>query len=165
MPERSETSHIERIGGRLHLLSEIRNQAGQLIAQVTAPLQVEMTWSDVTQIAVGALMLGTPVALSEEVWALGEALSGSRVALIALVSILTLAFFVKSLFYPNLAREHRFEFFKRVSAAYLITLVVAVLLLTLIDKGPLQDWVLALKRAVIIAFPASFAATAVDYMK
>ena len=165
MPERSETSRIERIGGRLYRFSEIRNEGGQVIAQITAALQVEMTWSDVGQIAVGALMLGIPVALSEEVWGLGEVLSGGRVALIALASIIILAFFVKSLFYPNLAREHRFEFFKRVTAAYLVTLLVAILLLVLFDKGSLQDWILMLKRAVIIAFPACFAATAVDYMK
>jgi hypothetical protein len=37
------------------------------------------------------------MALSEEVWILGETLSCGRIALITLVSIITLAFFVKSL--------------------------------------------------------------------
>ena len=79
---------------------------------------------------------------------------------------LTQGFFVRSLFYPGKQLgEYRGEFFKRLVVGYLVTLSVAIVLLGLIDKGPFEDWLLAVKRAVLIAFPASFAATAVDYMK
>ena len=105
------------------------------------------------------------VALTEEVWVLGETLPGYRIMLIALASVVTLAFFIKALFYAEYSQEYRVEFVKRVVAAYTITLLVALILLFLIDKGPIEDPVLTLNRAVIIAFPASFAATAVDYIK
>jgi len=48
---------------------------------------------------------------------------------------------------------------------YLVTLLVAFLLLFLFDKAPLDELVLTLTRTILVAFPASFAATAVDFMK
>ena len=53
----------------------------------------------------------------------------------------------------------------RVFSTYLVTFAVSLLLLALFDKAPLDDLQLALTRTVIVAFPASFAATAVDFMK
>ena len=51
----------------------------------------------------------------------------------------------------------------RVFAAYLITLAVIALLLFAIDKFPiLSDPVVALKRLIIIAMPASMGAIIVD---
>ena len=48
-------------------------------------------------------------------------------------------------------------------AAHGLALLVAALLLAGIDRLPLLgDPVLALKRTILVAFPASFAATAVD---
>lgn len=166
MTKRTESKRIERIAGQLHEIQEVRDNSGEVIARVTDRLRVEFHWSDVMQIAVGALVLGIPVAYTEEVWNLGEALSGARIALIALVSILILAFFVKTLFYAqNLLKEYRSEFVKRVVVAYTVTLLIALLLLVLIGMGPFDDPLLALKRAVLIAFPGSLAATAVDYIK
>lgn len=42
---------------------------------------------------------------------------------------------------------------------------MSFLLLWLFDKAPMDDLRVALTRTVIVAFPASFAATAVDFMK
>ena len=166
MTNNTESKRTERIAGQLHEIREVRDRSGEVIARVTDRLRVEFRWSDVLQLAVGALVLGIPVAYTEEVWDLGQALSGARIALVALVSILILGFFVKTLFYAeHLLKEYRAEFFKRVVVAYTLTLLVAFLLLVLIDKGPLDDPLLALKRAVLIAFPGSLAATAVDYIK
>lgn len=69
------------------------------------------------------------------------------------------------LFYGKHIGEYKVSLAKRVVAAYLVTLLVALALLVLIDKGPLNDLPLALRWAVLIAFPASFPATAVDYIK
>ena len=46
-----------------------------------------------------------------------------------------------------------------------MTFVVALFLLILIDQAPLDNIQLALSRTVIVAFPASFSATAVDFVK
>lgn len=164
--ERQIATRVERRNGRLHSIQEVRDSAGKLLSQVAKPLQVEFHGDDIAQLVAGACALAIPVAFTEEVWTLGSTLSSGRIVLVALATVLSLAFFVRSLFYPgkNL-HEYRFEFVKRVIASYLTTLAVAMLLLILIDKGPFDDLALGLKRAVLIAFPASFAATAVDYIK
>lgn len=165
---RSPTRHsrIERIDGHLNEIREIRDSTGGVISQMVAPLHVELKWSDVAQLVVGALLLGVPVALTEEVWVLGETLAAGRIVVIALASITTLALFVGVLLFPNGKwREYPLQFTLRVTVAYLCTLLIALILLGLIGKGPISDPVLALKRAVIIALPASFAATAIDSMK
>jgi len=120
---------------------------------------------DALQLFAGACMMGIPIAFTEEVWMLGETLPLGRVVLIWLVSVFTLAVFVHSLFYPEGISGHRQDFTLRVALAYTVTFLVAMSLLILIDKGPLDGALLAAKRAVLIAFPASFAAAAVDYLK
>ncbi len=159
-------ARVERRAGRLHSIQEVKDMAGRVVSHIETPLRVELMGEDVTQIVAGACVMAIPVALSEEVWTLGSELSNGRIMLIVLVTLLTLGFFVRSLFYPGKQlREYRAEFFKRVIIAYLVTFIVAMVLLILIDKGPLDDFLLAVKRAVIITFPASFSATMVDYIK
>ena len=88
-----------------------------------------------------------------------------RTLAIATVSLLTLAAFVWSLFYGERITQYPREFFTRVLSTYVITLCVAFLLLSLFGKAPLDDLPLALTRTVIVALPASYSATAVDYFK
>ena len=159
-------TRVERRDGRLHSIEEVRDNAGGLVSQVAKPLQVELHGNDIAQLVAGACALAIPVAFTEEVWVLGSELPSGHILLTTVASVLALAFFVRSLFYPGKdLHEYRFEFVKRVVASYLTTLAVAMVLLILIDKGPFDDLALALRRAVLIAFPASFAATAVDYIK
>ena len=164
--EQQIVTRVERRDGRLHSVQEVRDNAGRVLSQLAKPLQVELHGDDIAQLVAGACAIAIPIAFAEEVWTLGSSLSTGRILLVALTSVMALAFFVRSLFYPgkNL-HEYRFDFVKRVIASYLTTLAVAMVLLILIDKGPLDDLPLALRRAVLIAFPASFAATAVDYIK
>ncbi len=164
--ERQTATRVERRDGRLHSIQEVSDNAGRVLSQVAKPLKVELHGDDIAQLIAGACALAIPMAFTEEVWALGSTLSSGRIVLIAVTSLLTLAFFVRSLFYPGKhLREYRLDFLKRLVTSYLLTLTVAMVLLILLDKGPLDDLQLALRRAVLIAFPASFAATAVDYIK
>jgi uncharacterized membrane protein len=50
-------------------------------------------------------------------------------------------------------------------SAYVVTFLVSLLLLLLFDKAPLDDLRVTLTRTILVAFRASFAATAVDFMK
>jgi uncharacterized membrane protein len=164
--ERQTATRVERRDGRLHSIQEVSDHAGRVLSQVAKPLKVELHGDDVAQLVTGACALAIPMAFSEEVWALGSTLSSERIVLVAVTSVVTLAFVVRSLFYPGKhLREYRSDFLKRLVTSYLTALTVAMVLLILIDMGPLDDLQLALKRAVLIAFPASFAATAVDYIK
>lgn len=81
------------------------------------------------------------------------------------VSILTLASFIWGLFYGKRLSEYKGHFFKRVLSAYMVTFFVALLLLFLFDQAPLDDLRVTLTRTVLVAFPASFAATVMDFLK
>ena len=160
-----ESSAVHEVDGRLHVVNEIRDEAGKLVTKIASPLKVEVKWEDLAQLIAGALMLGAPVAFTEEVWNLGERLSPVRIWMIFSLSFLVNAFFVWMLFYRDKLDKYWVDFIKRVCAAYGIAFLVALVLLTMIDKGPFDDPVLALKRAVLIAFPASFAAISIDYIR
>ena len=75
-------------------------------------------------------MLGIPVALTEEVWTLGQQLPASNTIGIVLVSLVFLSLFVYFIFYKDNLRGHEFELVQLVVAAYVVTFVVAALLLT-----------------------------------
>ena len=154
-----------RLDGRLHLVHHVRDEAGNRIATVTGPLKVEFRIEDFCQLVAGACIMALPVALTEEVWNLGESLSTGRTLLILAVSIFTLAGFIWGLFYGKLIGEYKGHFFKRVFSAYIVTFLVALLLLFLFDQAPLDDLRVTVTRTIIVAFPASFAATAMDFLK
>ncbi len=98
-----------------------------------------------------------------EVWNLSVELPVGRALLILLSSIVFIAWFSYELYYdPNLRHPHR-EIAKRVLSVYGMTLAVAACILLAIDRLLILDAPLvALKRTIIVAFPASFAATVVD---
>jgi uncharacterized membrane protein len=87
-------ARVERRDGRLHSIHEVRDKAGQIVSQLATPLKVELHGEDVAQIVAGACVMAIPIAFTEEVWTLGSTLSSGRIALVAIVSLLTLAFFV-----------------------------------------------------------------------
>jgi len=153
-----------RIGGQVHTIQEIRDEAGRLIDTLTKPLKVEFRLQDVGQLLAGAFMMGIPMALADEVWVLGETLPPGRILLIALLSILVLALFIWGLFYGGHIAEFKFDFFKRVTISYFLTFGVSLLLLALFGQAGF-NLSLAIRRAVIVAFPAAFAASSVDFIK
>ena len=121
--------------------------------------------SDVGQIAVGACVMAFPVIISEELWDLGAELSMGRALYFALASWFFLGAFIRLMHHDPEVEHSRQEFFKRVISTYMITLVICALLLLGIDRLELLDNPLVgLKRTILAAFPASFAATVVDGM-
>jgi uncharacterized membrane protein len=132
---------------------------------VTGPLKVEFRLEDLAQLLAGACVLALPVALTEEVWNLGQTLSAFRTLAILALSLVTLTGFVWGLFYGRRVEEYQGHFFKRVLSAYVVTFLVALLILILFDKAPPDQLGVTLTRTIIVAFPSSFAATAVDFIK
>jgi hypothetical protein len=58
------------------------------------------------------------------------------------------------------------NYFKRISGTYFLSLIVVALILTVIQKCPWgTDNVLAIKRIIIVTFPASMSATVSDVIK
>jgi uncharacterized membrane protein len=154
-----------RIDGRLHLVHHVRDEEGKVIATVTGPLKVEFRLQDLVQLVAGACVMALPIALTEEVWDLGTTLSLGRTVMILGVSLLTLAGFIWGLFYGKRVGQYKGHFFKRVLSAYVVTFLVAFLLLFLFDQAPLDNLQVTLTRTILVAFPASFAATVADFLK
>lgn len=159
---------VRRIGrGRyLHTIIPIIDKSGKVIQQVAKPLMVEVRARDVVQILVGSAILAVPVGFTEETWNLGQRLPLANVLLLGLISLLFISLFVYMNFYRFYLREFVWEYVKRVLFIYLSSLVVVGGLLTVIEQCPWGvDNILAIKRIVIVAFPASMSATVTDALK
>ncbi len=167
MPERLKTiRRVIKIGGRLRELTIVKDEAGKVLHKFLSPLMVEFQLKDALQVIVGAAILSIPVSFTEEVWNLGEKLPLNNVLGILAISLLFISAFVYFNFYKGNIIGHRFEFIKRVLFTYLISLGVVSILMTLIQQAPWEtNWILALKRIIIITFPASMSGTLVDTLK
>lgn len=164
----AENVEITRIGraGYLHTIIPIVDESGKIIQRIVKPLMVELQFKDIIQIFVGATLLAIPMAYTEETWKLGETLPILNVAILAALSIVFIAIFVYANFYRYYLEGFVFEYVKRVIAIYLISLFVVGFLMTVIQQCPWGiDNVLALKRIVIVALPASMSAVAADAIK
>ncbi|MFD0963772.1 DUF2391 family protein [Pseudofulvibacter geojedonensis] len=159
-------SSIKRIGGYLHRIVPIANKSGEIISYTLKPLMLEFKPRDIMQVVVGSSLMAIPVALTEEAWNLGQFLPNTNVLLIALISLLLISIFVYYNFYKVTLKGYVFEFIKRILGTYLISLIIVALILTIIQKCP---WgvnnLIAIKRIVIVAFPAAMSGTLSDTIK
>ncbi len=157
---------IKRIGGYLHKVIPILDEAGGIINYMISPLMVELHPRDVMQILVGASILSIPVAFTQEVWDLGVSLPWGNVLALGGVSLLFISLYVYLNFFRNVLRGRILSYIRRVAAIYLLSLVVVGLLLTIIQRAPWQtDFPLALKRLIIVSFPASMSAAVTDSLR
>ena len=121
---------------------------------------------DVGEIIVGAILLAFPIAITEEVWTLSRELPLGRVLWISLSSIVVISWFGYYLYYRSSLRKNWRDFLKRIGTIYFLTLFISALTLASIDKLHLfTEPILAIKRAIIVAFAASFVATVVDSLR
>ena len=159
-------SPLRRIGGYLHLVEPIVNATGKVLNYALKPVMVEFRPRDLMQVIVGASLLAVPVAFTEETWNLGAELPILNVLALSGLSLLFIGLFVYFNFYRYFFRQHALEYIKRVTGIYVFSLLVVGLLLTLIQRCPWGvDSALALKRILIVAFPASMSAAVSDTLK
>ena len=159
---------IKRLGRgkHLHRIIPILDSSGKVIDRVVKPLMVEVRARDLMQILVGSAILAIPAAYTEETWNLGEQLPMPNILILGIVSILFIALFVYYNFYRHFFKNYVFDYFKRVISIYLISMIVVGLLLTLIQKCPWDtDIMLAIKRIIVVSFPASMSAAVSDILK
>ncbi len=122
--------------------------------------------SDIGELIIGANILAFPVAITSEIWDLSESISLINVSIIALASCIFLSIFIY--YHHSKMSEDNIANFevKRIVATYLVTLLVSATVLMMLAKLPvLTDPLVALKRVILVAFPASFSATVVDSLK
>ena len=156
-------SQIRRISGRLHHVQPILNTAGKVIQYAVSPLRVELRPRDIMQILAGSAVLAVPVSFTQEAWDLGKSLPLQNVLLLGIVSIAFVSAYVYFNFYRDLFHQYTLQFIKRVAAIYILSLLVAGILLTILQLAPwTNDLMLALKRTLIVGFPASMSAAISD---
>lgn len=157
---------IKRIGGYLHRVVPIADKSGEIISYALKPLMLEFKPRDIMQVIIGSALLAIPVSFTEEVWNLGTALPTVNIALIAILSLVLISVFVYFNFYKVTLKGYVIDFIKRVLGTYVISLTVVALILTLIDKCPWGiDNALAIKRIILVAFPAAMSGTLSDTIK
>jgi uncharacterized membrane protein len=104
-----------------------------------------------------------PVATTSDIWALSKTLSMTRVGLLALLSLVFLAIFIYAVEFRINVKEKLGIFTLRVIATYFLTIIVCTAILAIVDKFPVSTHpVIALKRCILVAFPASFLGTIID---
>ena len=157
---------IKRIGGYLHRIIPIADKSGEIISYALKPIMLEFNPRDIMQVIIGAALLAIPVSLTEEAWNLGAMLPTVNIALISGLSLVLISVFVYFNFYKVTLKGYVPDFLKRVIGTYFISLLVVAVILTLIQKCPWGiDNALALKRIVIVAFPAAMSGTLSDTIK
>ena len=158
---------LVRIAGKLKEIVTVKDVAGRVLQKIVHPVMVEFYPRDLIQVIVGATILAIPVAFTEETWNLGEKLPIGNVLLLALLSLLFISIFVYYNYYrAQNIREYLDEFIKRAALTYVASFVVVGVILTIILQAPwAADWMLALKRTIIVAFPASMSAAVADILK
>ena len=161
-----QKSEVKRINGYLKEVVTFFDSSGKPLSQVMNPLMVELKPRDILQIFVGAFLVSAPLCFTEEVWTLSVELKKSNVYALGFISTITVALFIYFNFYRYRLKGNVVEFAKRVFATYAITASSIVLILLLIDKFPFEaSPFIAIKRVIIIGFPALFGAVISDYLK
>lgn len=157
---------IVRVSGRLREIVTIRDREGNILQKFMRPLMLEFYARDVIQVIIGAVLLTVPVAFTEEVWTLGQNLHISSIIVVMLLSLTFISIFIYYNYYKRKLKKYKHFFIRRVLATYLISLLVAGFFLSIIGKVPwTTDFLLAFKRTVLVAFPASMSAAVVDVIK
>ena len=125
--------------------------------------RVEFTTRDIAEIALGTCAIAFPLAVTQEVWDLGAELSLMRAGVLATASVVGLALVVGALHHGSLRSSDRKVYLQRLAGTYGIALLISALLLVAIGRFDLLGAPLVgLKRAILVTFPACFAATGID---
>jgi uncharacterized membrane protein len=157
---------IRRVNGYLHRVVPIADASGKIINYAIKPIMLEFKIRDILQVSIGAALLAIPVSMSEEAWNLAINLPDLNIALIAAFSVFLISIFVYFNFYKITLKGYVFDFIKRVVGTYLISMLIVAIILTLIQKCPWGvDNVLAIKRIIIVTFPAAMGGTLSDTIK
>jgi uncharacterized membrane protein len=126
-------------------------------------MKLRINTEDIIQIAIGAFALAVPISFTEEAWKMSITLPFFNLLLVFVLSVTFLGIYAYySVFQEQVSK--RFDIFiLRIFIAYFISALVVALVLLALNKLPIIDEpVIALKRLILIAMPASMGAIVVD---
>ncbi|WP_430816300.1 DUF2391 family protein [Carboxylicivirga sp. RSCT41] len=118
---------------------------------------------DLSQLIIGASVLSVPIAFAEEAWNMSRTLPTFNLIVIVLLSLCFISIYAYRGIYQGQIKNRIPTYIFRVLFDYLITFCVVIVVLFALNKLPiLSDFDIALKRVIIISFPASMGAIVVD---
>ncbi len=118
---------------------------------------------DIVQIAVGASALTVPVAFSEESWKLSETLPFVNIIVLFILSLLFIGVYSYYGIYQGNVKHRYFHFILRVLINYCITFIIVFIILVALNRMPISDEpIIAIKRIILLSFPASMGGVIVD---
>lgn len=120
-------------------------------------------FEDIIQVSVGAAALAVPIAFSEESWNLSRTLPILNIIIFVGLSLLLISLFSFQSIYQGNVKFRVLVFLFRTILVYSITLFIVVIVLLAMDKFPIfTEPIVALKRVIVISFPASMGGVVVD---
>lgn len=123
---------------------------------------------DILQVIIGASILAVPVGFTEETWGLGENLPILNTLGLLALSLIFISTFTYYHYHhhKHTQKEHKKTLVKRIVLTYLFSFIVVSIILMLIERAPwLSAFLVALKRVIIVTFPASMSAAVADTIK
>lgn len=118
---------------------------------------------DIIQVVIGASALTVPVAFSEESWELSETLPLINVILLLLLSLLFIGLYSIQGIFQGKVKHRYYHFVLRIIIDYGITLIAVFIILMALNRLPLFDEpLIAIKRIILLSFPASMGGVIVD---
>ena len=126
-------------------------------------MKLRINTEDIIQIAIGAFALAVPISFTEEAWKMSITLPFFNLLLVFVLSVTFLGIYAYySVFQGQVSKRYHI-FILRIFIAYFISALVVALVLLALDKLPIIDEpIIALKRLILIAMPASMGAIVVD---
>jgi hypothetical protein len=120
-------------------------------------------FEDIIQVIVGASALSVPVAFSEEAWDLGRTLPISNILFLVVISLLFINLYSIHNIFQGEVRHRVIPYILRTGIDYTVTVFVVCVVLLALDHLPLlTEPLIAVKRIIILSFPASMGAVVVD---
>lgn len=123
----------------------------------------KIDFEDLSQLIIGASVLCVPIAFTEEAWNLSRTIPIFNLVIIMVLTLLFIAIYAFKGIFQGQIKARKGTFVKRVIIDYAVTLVVVVVVLLALNKLPIiSEPLIAIKRTIIISFPASMGAIVVD---
>lgn len=123
----------------------------------------KLDFEDLSQLIIGASVLSVPIAFTEEAWNLSKTIPILNLGIIVFLTLGFIGIYAFKGIFQGHIKKRKATFVKRVLIDYGVTLVVVVIVLFALNKFPINtEPLIALKRVIIISFPASMGAIVVD---
>ncbi|WP_430815284.1 DUF2391 family protein [Carboxylicivirga sp. RSCT41] len=118
---------------------------------------------DLSQLIIGSSVLSVPIAFTEEAWNMSRTLPAINLVVVFTLSLSFISIYAFRGIYEGKVKNRIRTYIFRVLFDYFVTVCVVIIVLFALNKLPiLSDTYIAIKRIIIISFPASMGAIVVD---